>query len=248
MQKFALFPKFMLLPVIGALASTVTAAAMENPGAPSVKPAASMSPTSRGAAPSAANLAPVPLARSSFAASPSAMTSPAMTSPAMTSPATSPLGMSSLAASPLAASPTVPPNAFHSSMPGTANTERSLAPLARASAPNLSLSQSVQPPSSISASPTASTLGNTPKASMSPGTAAGLAAPGISHTTVAAQANLTTDRQAATSLRSPAMMASLAHTVAAAHNASTNKKGNVTAAMRPMSAQNISPAAKIRRQ
>jgi hypothetical protein len=101
----------------------------------------------------------------------------------------------------------------------TANTERAAAPRAEANAASLS---------------------------SSPG--AGLTASGISRSTIAAQANLATKQQTAQSLRSPAMMASVAHTSAAATNTLPNKKGNVSAAMRSTSMQNVSPLAKARRQ
>jgi len=104
-------------------------------------------------------------------------------------------------------------------MAGTANTERAAAPRAEASAASLSSSPS-----------------------------AGLTVPGVSRNTIAVQANLATKQQTAQSLRSPAMMASVAHTSAAATNTLPNKKGNVSAAMRSTSMQNVSPLAKARRQ
>ena len=239
MQKFTLFA------VIAALATTATAVAMENPGAPSVKPTASMAPTARGVAPGPANLAmsppaalPVamsppgmsapgmsPPAASSAAMSAPGMSSTAMSSPAMSSPGSSPraraplANSASLAASPPATSPTAASSAIHSSMAVTANTERAAAPRAEASA------------ASLSSSPDA-----------------GLTAPGISRSTIAAQANLATKQQTAQSLRSPAMMASVAHTSAAATNTLPNKKGNVSPAMRSTSMQNVSPPAKARRR
>ena len=244
MQKFTLFA------VIAALATTATAVAMENPGAPSVKPTASMAPTARGVAPGPANLTMSPPTASSAAMSapgmpahgmsapgmsPLAMPAPAISAPsmssaAMSSPTTSPRAMaprasaplanaSSLAASPPATSPNAASSAVHSSMAVTANTEHATAPRAGASAASLSSSPS-----------------------------AGLMAPGISRNMIAGQANLATKQQTAQSLRPPAMMASVAHTSAAATNTLPNKKGNVSAAMRSTSMQNVSPRAKIRRQ
>ncbi len=227
MQKFALFF------VIGVVASTVSAAALENPGTPNAKPSASMPPTLRGAAPSTANMATAPLA---------------MPSAAMSLLAMSPLAMSPLAKSSFAMSPTVAPNAIHSSTASTVNAERSADTQAGARVSNLSLSPSAQRPTSISASSTASALRNTPNVSMSPATAAGLTAPGISHDTVAAQAFLPTERQAPQSLRSPAMTASVAHTSPVAANALPSKKRDVSRATRPMSMQSMSPPARVRRQ
>jgi len=249
MQKFTLFT------VIAALATTATAVAMENPGAPSVKPTAFMAPAARGVAPGPENLAMSPAAASSAAMSPPGMSaqgtsapgmsppgmsSPGMSSPSMSSPSmsssamssltTSPRAMaprasaplansSSLAASPLATSPTAASSAVHTAMAVTANAEHATAPRAGASAASLSSSPS-----------------------------AGLTVPGVSRNTVAAQANLATKQQTAQSLLSPTMMASVAHTSAAAAQALPNKKGNASVVMQSMSMQNVSPPAKVRRQ
>jgi hypothetical protein len=234
MQKFTLFT------VIAALATTATAVAMENPGAPSVKPTASMAPTARGVAPGPANLAMSPPAASSAAMSAQGMSAQAtsaqgmspsgMSAPGISSLTASPRAMaprataslansSSLAASPPATTPNAASSPVHSSMAVTANAERAAAPRAGASAASLSSSPS-----------------------------AGLTAPGISRNTIATQANLATKQQTAQSLLSPAMVASVAHTSAAAAQALPNKKGNVSAAMRSTSMQNVSPPAKVRRQ
>jgi hypothetical protein len=103
------------------------------------------------------------------------------------------------------------------SMRAVANPERSAANQPMASAANLSSSSSVRAPSAMSADRAASAPANTPNGVMSSGTAAGLTAHGISRNPAVAQSNLTAARPTSLSLRSPAVMASLAHAPAAAN-------------------------------